>query len=120
MDYNQFRKGLGLLGREESFLSRIFYILDQDEDGSLTFEDYMLYLDTIMNGTETQKARFSWMLLTQGKGQLEFEDLVDVFQEISVVWNALTGEIIAPKKKYIEELFNIFDIDQDELITFQE
>lgn len=80
MNYNQFRKGLGLLGREESFLTRLFYILDQDEDGSLTFDDYLMYLDTIMNGTEIQKARFSWLLLTQGKGQLEFEDLVDVFQ----------------------------------------
>ena len=80
MDYSQFRKGLGLLGREESFLSRIFYILDRDDDGTLTFEDYMLYLDTIINGSDIQKARFSWMLLTQGKGQLEFEDLVDFFQ----------------------------------------
>ncbi len=70
MDYYQFRKGLGLLGREESFLSRIFYILDQDEDGLLTFNDYLLYLDTILNGSEVQKARFSWMLLTRGKGEL--------------------------------------------------
>jgi hypothetical protein len=54
-----------------------------------------------MNGSQVQKARFSWLLLTQGKGELEFEDLVDVFQEISVVWNALTGEIVTPKRKYI-------------------
>ena len=37
-----------------------------------------------------------------------------------MVWNALTGEIVQPKKKYIEELFSILDVDQDEVITFQE
>jgi hypothetical protein len=70
MNYTQFRKGLGLLGREESFLSRIFYILDQDDDGLLTFDDYLSYLDTILNGSDLHKARFSWLLLTQGKGEL--------------------------------------------------
>lgn len=28
MDYGQFRDSLGLLGREDSFISRIFHIID--------------------------------------------------------------------------------------------
>jgi len=51
MNYIEFRRGLGLLGREESFLSRIFYILDRNDDGLLAFNDYLLYLDTILNGS---------------------------------------------------------------------
>lgn len=45
---------------------------------------------------------------------------MDLFQELSVLWNALTGEIVKPKRKYIEELFNTLDVDQDETITFHE
>ena len=44
----------------------------------------------------------------------------ELFEEISIVWNALTGEIVQPKRKYIEEMFTILDVDQDEAITFQE
>jgi hypothetical protein len=45
---------------------------------------------------------------------------LELFQEISVVWNALTGEIVTPRRRYMEELFNTFDVDQDQTITFRE
>lgn len=61
-----------------------------------------------------------WKIISGGKNELELKDLVVLFEEISIVWNALTGEIVQPKKKYIEELFSILDVDQDEVITFQE
>ena len=51
---------------------------------------------------------------------MELKDFMELFQEISVVWNSLTGEIVLPKKKYVEELFNLFDVDQDQTITFSE
>ncbi len=36
MNYEEFRKGLGLLGREDSFISRIFHLIDDDGDGYIT------------------------------------------------------------------------------------
>ena len=120
MDYTQFRRGLGLLGREDSFICRIFNLIDDDADGYITLHNYEHYLGVILRGSELEKARFGWMILTEGHGDMDFKDFVDLFQEISVVWNALTGEIVTPKRKYIEELFHTFDVDQDQSITFQE
>ena len=40
-------------------------------------------------------------------------DMWELFYEISMLWNALTGEIINPKKQYLEEIFNFFYSDQD-------
>ncbi len=33
MGYDEFRRGLGLLGREDSFICRIFNLIDEDGDG---------------------------------------------------------------------------------------
>lgn len=74
----------------------------------------------ILKGSELEKSRFGWLILTEGRGDIEFSDFMELFQEISVVWNALTGEIVTPKRRYIEELFNTFDVDQDQVITFNE
>lgn len=32
----------------------------------------------------------------------------------------MTGEVVIPKKRYVEELFNTFDVDQDQSISFHE
>jgi len=36
MTYEDFRRGLGLLGREDSFICRIFNLVDKDRDGKIT------------------------------------------------------------------------------------
>lgn len=52
MDYTQFRDSLGLLGREDSFISRIFHIIDLEKVGYITEEDYLKYIRTILHGSE--------------------------------------------------------------------
>ena len=101
MNYEEFRHSLGLLGREESFISRIFYLIDEDKDGYIDQQNFLNYLNIIVNGSAFEKARFGWMLLTGGKGDLNLEDFHEIFQEMSVVWSALTGEPIIPKRKYV-------------------
>ena len=120
MNYEEFRRGLGLLGRQDSFICRIFNLIDHDRDGYITQQNYLEYLWVILRGSELEKSRFGWLILTEGRGDIELGDFLELFQEISVVWNALTGEIVTPKRKYIEELFNTFDVDQDQAITFSE
>ena len=120
MNYEEFRRGLGLLGREDSFICRIFNLIDHDNDGYITEDNYLHYLRVILRGNDLEKSRFGWLILTEGRGDIELKDFMELFQEISVVWNALTGEIVTPKRRYIEELFNTFDVDQDQAITFNE
>lgn len=120
MSYEQFRRGLGLLGREDTFICRIFNLIDEDGDGKITEENYLNYLNIILKGTDLEKARFGWLILTENKGDMDLKDFMELFQQISIVWNTLTGEIVMPKRKYVQELFNTFDVDQDQSITFHE
>ncbi len=64
MSYNEFRRGLGLLGREDSFICRIFNLIDKDNDGFITEENYIQYLNVILKGTQLEKAKFGWLILT--------------------------------------------------------
>lgn len=102
MNYEQFRRGLGLLGREDTFVSRIFNLIDDDSDGKITENNYLKYLNIILKGNDLEKARFGWLILTENKGDMDLKDFMELFQEISVVWNTLTGEIVTPKRKYVE------------------
>lgn len=101
MTYQQFRRGLGLLGRQDSFVCRLFNLIDDDADGMISQDNYLKYLGVILKGNQLEKARFGWMILTENKGDIDFKDFMELFQEISVVWNALTGEVVVPKKKYV-------------------
>lgn len=64
MSYEQFRRGLGLLGREDSFICRIFNLIDHDNDGKITRNNYINYLSIILKGSDLEKARFGWLILT--------------------------------------------------------
>lgn len=52
MDYKNFRDSLGLLGREDSFISRIFHIIDGEHLGKINQEDYLKYIRTILHGSQ--------------------------------------------------------------------
>ena len=80
MNYEQFRRGLGLLGREDSFLCRIFNLIDSNGDGLITRENYLAYLSVILKGSEIEKARLGWLVLTEGRGDMELKDFMELFQ----------------------------------------
>lgn len=80
MDYEQFRRGLGLLGREDSFICRIFNLIDHDNDGWITVDNYINYLSIILKGSDLEKSRFGWLILTENKGDMELKDFMELFQ----------------------------------------
>lgn len=120
INYAEFRDSLGLLGREDSFIRRIFRLIDCEGEGEISEEDYLRYIHTVIHGSEFERQLFGWKIFSGGRDELQLKDLSSLFEEISILWNALTGEIVQPKAKYIEELFSILDVDQDDVITFQE
>jgi hypothetical protein len=54
MDYAQFRLSLGLLGREDSFINRIFQSIDHKKLGTISEEDYLKYILTILHGSQLE------------------------------------------------------------------
>lgn len=120
MDFDQFRISLGLLGTEDFFARRLFCIIDVDGDQYIRFDEYIRYLDTIFNGSTAQKSMFGWRMIAGNRNFIEMRDMYQVFYEIAMLWKTITGEIINISTGYLEEVFNFFDIDQDQAITFED
>lgn len=123
MNNENFRESLGLLGLEPaSFLSdRIFTAVDEDNDGLLNFEEFLKYLNTLINGCDNDKAALSFRIIDQDKkGIITYEDLENMIIGISNLWNSLTDSQVVPKKEYIDYIFKSFDFRKKNHISFNE
>ena len=66
-----------------------------------------------MNGTNIEKARFSFKLLANKKNTISLNDIEGLVYEVSQLWNSMTGSRVLPNKEFVNELFNLFDSDKD-------
>ncbi len=56
------------------------------------FEDFINYLNILINGDEKQKIRQSFEILDSNrKGFLEFKDIENMIHGVCLLWNHLTG-----------------------------
>jgi len=118
-----FRDSLGLLGLEPaSFLSdRIFAVIDEDCDGLVSFDDYLKYLNTLINGCDKDKANLSFRIIDKGnKGKILYKDIENMIMGISSLWNSLTDSEVVPKQEYIDYIFKTFDFRNANEISFNE
>lgn len=46
--------------------------------------------------------------------------MYQLFYDIAMLWKTITGEVISLHPGYLEEVFNFFDIDEDQAITFDD
>lgn len=51
---------------------------------------------------------------------MEIDDLEKMIFEVCFLWNSMTGSKSVPKREYVEEIFSIFDPDQDGLVSSEE
>eukprot|EP00347_Sterkiella_histriomuscorum_P008734 403343955 len=100
MDFDSFREILGILGNF-SISERMFYAIDDDRDGLITLEDYLIYNDIIAYGTEREKDFVTFKIFDiQGKGKVSYDDF-------KIFWSQfleLYGEALQTKLQCEEEL----------------
>jgi len=68
----------GILGLETApfIADRIFDIMDNNKDEIVNFEDFLAYLNIIINGTEKDKVMLSFEFLDKdNKGELFYNDI---------------------------------------------
>ncbi|EAR84890.2 phosphatidylinositol 4-phosphate 5-kinase (macronuclear) [Tetrahymena thermophila SB210] len=120
-----FRKSMGILGIDHlSYISdRIFLLIDKDQDGKVSFEDYLSYLDTIINGTDIQKAQLSFSFITMNssdRNKIYLHDIEQMVNQVSLVWKDLSGSTVYPQKQYIESVFRKLDFKQKGFVDFED
>ncbi|EDK31269.2 phosphatidylinositol 4-phosphate 5-kinase (macronuclear) [Tetrahymena thermophila SB210] len=123
----QFRDCMGILGLENvQFLSdRIFNIM-ADPNGHIYFQNFIIYLNTIMNGDENEKMKMSFRLIDdKNKGYFIKEDLQMMIKSIVNSWAAitqttLTKEMLSKVDKQINHIFKVMDIKKQEKVEEQD
>lgn len=123
LNKESFRDSLGLLGLEPGcFLAdRIFNALDEDNDGVLNYDDFLSYLNILINGAEREKAALSFKIIdNEKKGKITYKDIEDMMIGISNLWNSLTDSEVLPKKEYIDYIFGNFDSRKANEVLFNE
>jgi len=71
-----------MLFRESALLDRIFYVFDTDDDGSISFSEYVSCLSIISSKTpQEEKLKFSFRIYdNDGDGRISSADLTTVLQ----------------------------------------
>jgi len=83
-----------LLGQDHvRFLcDRIFEVIDENQSGLVDFEAFLKYMHTLIDGTLKQKAEQSFRMLDLNRNhRLYYQDIGQVIQEMTLLWNYLTG-----------------------------
>ncbi|GAV05558.1 hypothetical protein RvY_15665-3 [Ramazzottius varieornatus] len=105
------------------FAGYIFATFDRDEDGHVTFDQFIQGMSTISRGTLQEKARWVFNLYDiNGSGKVTKGNLRDV---VSAVYQLL-GAHAKPSsdefatKEHVDRMFNKFDLNRNGEITFAE
>jgi Ca2+-binding EF-hand superfamily protein len=72
MTKEAFKDSLGILGLENCLVERIYILIDEDQDGKASFEDFLKYLYILINGTKLEQALWSFKMLSNQKKNIEY------------------------------------------------
>ena len=123
LNRDSFRQSLGLFGLENApYLSdRIFSIIDRNHDGQADFNDYLSYLNILLNGTDDQKALQSFQIFDfSSQGVLTYQEIEKMVLEICILWNVMTGEKVSPTPQYLQAIVQLFDYDKNGIISLED
>lgn len=85
-----FKDSLGVMGRDNSLIERIYALIDEERRGFAEFEDFLRYLSVLLNGSKMDKARLSFKILSNGKNKITFEDINNLILDVSYLWTNMT------------------------------
>lgn len=94
LNLKQYRDSLGLIGMQSlSFLAdRMFLVMDRDNKGYISLDEYLCYIDIMMYGSEDEKLVQSFQLLDlRQKGEITYEDFNKIVHSFAKMWSAAIG-----------------------------
>jgi hypothetical protein len=59
-------------------------------------------------------------MIAGSRSFIELHDMYQLFYDIAMLWKTITGEVVSLHPGYLEEVFNFFDLDEDQAITFDD
>ncbi|CAK68727.1 unnamed protein product (macronuclear) [Paramecium tetraurelia] len=121
INYQQFRESLGIMGLANAeFLSlRLFHVIDIEDSNKITFEDFLNYLNILVNGNKQQKAEMSFRFLDiTDTGRILQNDIEQLCADILLFWHQITGSKVLPNLSKVEMLIKALGMQSTGEISF--
>ena len=96
------------------------YVIDSDNDGKANLEDFLRYLDILINGNTLEKAIWSFKMLSSNKAIISYQYIEKLIYDISHLWNLMTDAKAIASFQYISQIYNLFDNVGDGMINFSD
>lgn len=110
-------------GDASTYAHYIFKVFDQDHDGSISFEEFVLGLSVVARGTVQEKLLWAFSLYDlNGDGLITRDELVDI---VSAVYELL-GKAVEPTisdrtaREHADSIFQKMDVNEDGVISVDE
>lgn len=91
---SKFLDMFGLLGMESTsyICERMFDCIDKTKKKWICLEDFMIYMDVLIHGTEREKLKQSFDLLDiRGRNNVTYADFTEVAVNVTRMWSAAYG-----------------------------
>lgn len=118
-----FRESMWLLGLDSTaaIADRIFKVMNSSKTGIVSFEEFLNYMDVLVNGTAEEKAEQSFYLITLGaKDAIDFEDFSSWLNSMWEMYNNVTGSEVEVTNSKLREHFQMLDSNRDGVIDLKE
>ncbi|XP_056411463.1 Kv channel-interacting protein 4 isoform X1 [Hyla sarda] len=110
-------------GDVSNYAHFLFNAFDTDHNGSVSFEDFVMGLSTLLRGTIQEKLNWAFNLYDINKdGYITKEEMLDIMKAIYDMMGKCTYPVVkedAPKQ-HVENFFQKMDINKDGVVTIEE
>ncbi|XP_067138687.1 A-type potassium channel modulatory protein KCNIP1-like isoform X1 [Centruroides vittatus] len=107
-------------GDASQYAHYVFKAFDQDRNGTITFQDFVVGLSTLLRGTTVEKLQWVFHLYDlDGDGTITKEEMAHIIESI----HNLMGEYAAPSidgestRSHAERVFQKLDLNKDGVVT---
>lgn len=117
--------GIGVSKKADSsaYAHYVFNTFDQDHNGSISFEEFVIGLSVLSRGTLTEKLQWAFNLYDiNGDGLITREEMLDI---VSAIYEMM-GKFAEPcidehtAKEHVERVFQKMDLNGDGVISVEE
>ncbi|XP_075424762.1 Kv channel-interacting protein 4 [Ascaphus truei] len=110
-------------GDASSYAHFLFNAFDTDHNGSVSFEDFVMGLSTLLRGTIQEKLNWAFNLYDINKdGYITKEEMLDIMKAIYDMMGKSTYPVLRAEtpKQHVENFFQKMDINKDGVVTIDE
>lgn len=101
----------------------VFKLIDQEHNGTINFQDFVIGLSTISRGTDLEKLQWTFNLYDiNGDGKITKEEMYEITTAIYLMLGQFTEPTVEEdtSKDHADRVFQKLDLNNDGIVTFDE